>query len=66
MIPLGKIGLSLLGMSVPVMKEVVEMLYLTVEPVVLSGDKYKTSDRTDTFNALRARNHGYDSRFTGK
>ena len=40
-IPLGKIGLSLLGMGVPVMKEVVEMLYLTVEPVVLSGDKYK-------------------------
>lgn len=40
-IPLGRGGLSLLGMAVPVMKEVVEMLYLTEEPLVLSGDKYK-------------------------
>ncbi|MFC5406350.1 SDR family NAD(P)-dependent oxidoreductase [Cohnella soli] len=40
-IPLGKVGLSLIGLSVPVMKEVVEMLYLTEEPLVLSGDKYK-------------------------
>lgn len=40
-IPLGRVGLSLLGMAVPVMKEVVEMLYLTEEPLVLSGDKYK-------------------------
>ncbi|XOK62198.1 SDR family NAD(P)-dependent oxidoreductase [Paenibacillus elgii] len=40
-IPLGRIGLSLLGMGVPVMKEVVEMLYLTEEPLVLSGDKYE-------------------------
>ena len=40
-IPLGKIGLSLLGVFVPVMKEVVEMLYLTEEPLTLSGDKYK-------------------------
>jgi nucleoside-diphosphate-sugar epimerase len=40
-ISLGKIGLSLLGMVVPVMKEVVEMLYLTEEPLVLSGDKYE-------------------------
>lgn len=39
-IPLGRGGLSLLGMAVPVMKEVVEMLYLTKEPLVLSGDKY--------------------------
>lgn len=39
--PLGRIGLSLLGMSVPVMKEIVEMLYLTEEPLVLSGDKYE-------------------------
>ncbi|WP_372632173.1 SDR family NAD(P)-dependent oxidoreductase [Cohnella sp.] len=39
-IPLGKVGLSLLGMGLPVMKEVVEMLYLTEEPLVLSGDKY--------------------------
>ncbi|MEF3304708.1 NAD-dependent epimerase/dehydratase family protein [Paenibacillus sp. GYB003] len=40
-ISLGKIGLSLLGLGVPVMKEVVEMLYLTEEPLVLSGDKYE-------------------------
>ncbi|MEK8128290.1 SDR family NAD(P)-dependent oxidoreductase [Paenibacillus filicis] len=40
-LPLGKVGLSLLGMSVPVMKEVVEMLYLTEEPLVLSGEKYE-------------------------
>ncbi|MEC0267313.1 SDR family NAD(P)-dependent oxidoreductase [Paenibacillus anseongense] len=40
-IPLKKLGLSLIGMSVPVMKEVVEMLYLTEEPLVLSGEKYK-------------------------
>jgi nucleoside-diphosphate-sugar epimerase len=38
-IPLGRWGLSLLGLFVPVMKEVVEMLYLTEEPFVLSGDK---------------------------
>ncbi|MFF2089296.1 SDR family NAD(P)-dependent oxidoreductase [Paenibacillus sp. NPDC058174] len=40
-ISLGKIGLSLIGMGVPVMKEIVEMLYLTTEPVVLSGEKLK-------------------------
>lgn len=40
-VPLGKIGLSLLGMGVPVMKEVVEMLYLTEEPLLLSGEKYE-------------------------
>ncbi|NOU90655.1 NAD(P)H-binding protein [Paenibacillus sp. LMG 31460] len=40
-IPLGRVGLSLLGMAVPVMKEVVEMLYLTEEPLVLSADKYE-------------------------
>lgn len=40
-IPLGKFGLSLLGLFVPVMKEVVEMLYLTEEPLRLSGDKYE-------------------------
>ncbi|GGG68634.1 SDR family NAD(P)-dependent oxidoreductase [Paenibacillus radicis (ex Gao et al. 2016)] len=39
-ISLGKIGLSLIGMGVPVMKEIVEMLYLTTEPVVLSGEKF--------------------------
>ncbi|MDD9271566.1 SDR family NAD(P)-dependent oxidoreductase [Paenibacillus sp. GCM10023248] len=40
-IPLKKLGLSLIGMGVPVMKEVVEMLYLTEEPLTLSGEKYK-------------------------
>ncbi|HEY4432198.1 MAG TPA: NAD-dependent epimerase/dehydratase family protein [Paenibacillus sp.] len=40
-ISVGKIGLSLLGTFVPVMKEIVEMLYLTQEPVVLSGGKYE-------------------------
>lgn len=40
-IPLKKLGLSLIGMSVPVMKEIVEMLYLTEEPLTLSGEKYK-------------------------
>ncbi|GED68211.1 NAD-dependent dehydratase [Brevibacillus reuszeri] len=40
-IPLGKCGLSLLGLGVPVMKEIVEMLYLTEEPLVLSGGKYE-------------------------
>lgn len=40
-IPMKKLGLSILGMFVPVMKEVIEMLYLTEEPLTLSGDKYK-------------------------
>ncbi|MNO78607.1 hypothetical protein D3C76_697550 [compost metagenome] len=40
-ISVGKIGLSLLGTFIPVMKEIVEMLYLTQEPVVLSGGKYE-------------------------
>ncbi|MCS7459590.1 NAD-dependent epimerase/dehydratase family protein [Paenibacillus doosanensis] len=40
-ISLGRTGLRLLGLFVPVMKEVVEMLYLTEEPLRLSGDKYK-------------------------
>jgi len=40
-IPVGRLGLSLLGLFVPVMKEVVEMLYLTEEPFVLSGEKYE-------------------------
>lgn len=40
-IPLGRAGLSLLGLAVPVMKEVVEMLYLTEEPLILSRDKYE-------------------------
>ncbi|MCK9860021.1 NAD(P)H-binding protein [Paenibacillus sp. ATY16] len=40
-IPLKKLGLSLLGIGLPVMKEVVEMLYLTEEPLTLSRDKYQ-------------------------
>jgi len=40
-IPLGRIGLSLLGTGMPVMKEIVEMLYLTEEPVILDGKKYE-------------------------
>lgn len=40
-IPLGRIGLSLLGSFVPVMKEIIEMLYLTEEPLRLSGEKYE-------------------------
>lgn len=40
-IPLGKMGLSLIGLFAPVMKEVVEMLYLTEEPFVISGEKYE-------------------------
>ncbi|MFC0211983.1 NAD-dependent epimerase/dehydratase family protein [Paenibacillus chartarius] len=40
-IPLGRAGLTLLGLFVPVMKEVVEMLYLTEEPFVLSGEKFR-------------------------
>lgn len=39
--PLGRIGLSVIGLFNPVMKEVVEMLYLTEEPLVLSGEKYE-------------------------
>ncbi len=42
-IPLKKLGLSLLGIGLPVMKEVVEMLYLTEEPLTLSQDKYERS-----------------------
>ncbi|WP_339321723.1 NAD-dependent epimerase/dehydratase family protein [Paenibacillus sp. FSL W8-0194] len=40
-IPLGRAGLSLLGLFQPVMKEIVEMLYLTEEPLTLSGEKYR-------------------------
>ncbi|MFB7816460.1 SDR family NAD(P)-dependent oxidoreductase [Paenibacillus chitinolyticus] len=39
--PLGRMSLSLAGLFNPVMKEVVEMLYLTEEPFVLSGRKYE-------------------------
>lgn len=37
---LGRVGLSLIGLGVPVMKEIVEMLYLTEEPLILSRQKY--------------------------
>lgn len=40
-ITLKKLGLSVLGLVVPVMREIIEMLYLTEEPLVLSGEKYK-------------------------
>lgn len=51
-IPLGRIGLSLLGLSSPVMKEVVEMLYLTEEPLILSGAKYEKA-----IGPIRSTNH---------
>ncbi|WP_046213648.1 NAD-dependent epimerase/dehydratase family protein [Paenibacillus wulumuqiensis] len=40
-IPMGKITLSLIGAFQPVLKEVVEMLYLTRQPLILSGAKYE-------------------------
>lgn len=40
-LPIGRMGLSLLGLFLPVMKEIVEMLYLTEEPLKLSGSKYE-------------------------
>lgn len=40
-IALGRGVLSVLGLFVPVFKEIVEMLYLTREPLVLSGKKYE-------------------------
>ncbi|BFT70947.1 SDR family NAD(P)-dependent oxidoreductase [Paenibacillus sp. P36] len=72
-IPLKKLGLSLIGMSVPVMKEVVEMLYLTEEPLVLSGEKYKRligpivatpfkEGITSTVRALQERKHSFAQR----
>lgn len=39
--PMGRVGLTMAGWFNPVMKEVVEMLYLTEEPFVLSGEKYE-------------------------
>ncbi|MFD0679628.1 MULTISPECIES: SDR family oxidoreductase [unclassified Paenibacillus] len=39
-IPLGKSMISLLGLFDPLMKEVVEIMYLTKEPLILSGEKY--------------------------
>lgn len=41
-VPLGKISLSILGKFNPILKEVVEMLYLTTEPLRLSKAKYET------------------------
>ncbi|QOS78064.1 SDR family NAD(P)-dependent oxidoreductase [Paenibacillus sp. JNUCC31] len=40
---LGRIGLSLIGLGEPVMREIVEMLYLTRDPLVLSKTKYERS-----------------------
>ncbi|MDQ1909332.1 NAD-dependent epimerase/dehydratase family protein [Paenibacillus sp. GD4] len=40
-ISLGRVSLSLIGLFIPVMKEIVEMLYLTEEPLILSGEKYQ-------------------------
>lgn len=40
-LPLGRYSLKAIGLFVPVMREVVEMLYLTTEPLRLSGEKYK-------------------------
>ncbi|SDF51008.1 Nucleoside-diphosphate-sugar epimerase [Fontibacillus panacisegetis] len=65
-LPMGRLSLSLIGLFVPVMKEVVEMLYLTEEPFVLSGEKYErligpipaTSFQdgiSDTIHALQVR-----------
>ncbi len=40
-IAMGKITLSLTGIFQPVLKEIVEMLYLTRQPLILSGAKYE-------------------------
>ncbi|MDO3411631.1 NAD-dependent epimerase/dehydratase family protein [Saccharibacillus sp. CPCC 101409] len=40
-LPLGRASLSAIGLFAPVMKEIVEMLYLTEEPLLLSGAKYE-------------------------
>lgn len=40
--PLGRIELSLVGLFNSVMREVIEMLYLTEKPFVLSGAKYES------------------------
>lgn len=40
-VPLGRTVLTLIGAFNPVLKEVVEMLYLTEEPFLLSGEKYE-------------------------
>lgn len=65
-IPVGAAGLSLLGLFIPVMKEIVEMLYLTKEPLILSGSKYERTvgpipatpfeqGITETIRVLKAR-----------
>ncbi|WP_068613333.1 NAD-dependent epimerase/dehydratase family protein [Paenibacillus tuaregi] len=41
-IALGRVSLSILGLFIPVFKEIVEMLYLTEKPLVLSGKKYES------------------------
>ncbi|WP_141430375.1 SDR family NAD(P)-dependent oxidoreductase [Bacillus sp. 03113] len=40
-IPLRKASLTFIGMFDPIIREIVEMLYLTEEPVVLDGSKYE-------------------------
>lgn len=40
-LPLRRASLRLIGMFNPVIREIVEMLYLTEEPVVLDGSKYE-------------------------
>jgi nucleoside-diphosphate-sugar epimerase len=39
-LPLGKTLISLVGLFDPLMREVVEIMYLTKEPIILSGEKY--------------------------
>lgn len=40
--PVSKTMIRFMGMFMPFMKELVEMMYLTEEPVVLSGEKYES------------------------
>ncbi|MGP7818204.1 NAD-dependent epimerase/dehydratase family protein [Niallia sp. 01092] len=40
-IPLRKASLTFIGMFNPIIREIVEMLYLTEEPVILDGSKYE-------------------------
>ncbi len=66
-IPLGSFSLRMLGLVNPVMGEIVEMLYLTKRPVIISGAKYQNEIgnifRTpfatgirETIAAIRSRN----------
>ncbi len=41
-LPLGSFSLRMLGLVNPVMGEIVEMLYLTKRPVIISGTKYQS------------------------